>query len=74
MTTPDPALMALADKVAALGDITCPLCGETGFDVPGFVFSHDNWCEVRNACIISAASRNSEVAAAMRGEEPPNVR
>ena len=56
----------LAERVEGLPDITCPLCGETGFDVPGFIFSHDNWCEVRKACIARMANRNEEVAAALR--------
>jgi hypothetical protein len=59
-------LLALADRVEALGDITCPLCGETDFDVAGFVFSHQGWCEVQATAIAIGANRNSEIAAAIR--------
>jgi hypothetical protein len=61
-------MAALADRVEALGDITCPLCGEEGFDIPGYLYTHRNGrnCDVEAACHFVMANRNSEIAAALR--------
>jgi hypothetical protein len=57
----------LIEAVARMGDITCPLCGETGFDIPGYLYSHRNgrYCAVEAACHKVMAQNNSEVAAAL---------
>ena len=61
-------LLELADRVEALGDIICPLCGETGFDIAGYLYSHRNGknCLVEVACHSVMGNRDSETAAALR--------
>lgn len=58
----------IANRVETLGDITCPLCGETGFDIPGYLYSHRNGrnCEVEAACHGILPQNNAEVAQAVR--------
>jgi hypothetical protein len=57
-------LNALADRVEALADLTCPLCGENGFDAPGISQHWSRWCEVER--VIGSSHNNSDVAAALR--------
>ena len=57
-------LIALAERVEAAGDLTCPLCGDEGFDVPGISMHWFKWCEVNT--IVGFAHSNSDVAAALR--------
>lgn len=64
------ALLALAKRVETLGcDLTCPLCGEDGFDVPGISMHWFRWCEVEKA--IGTSRDNAEAAAALRARALP---
>lgn len=56
--------LALAERCEAAGDLTCPLCGEGDFDIPGISNHWFKWCEVESA--IGTARDNAEVAAALR--------
>lgn len=57
-------LLKLAERIEALDEIECPLCGDGGFDAPGFGVHVFNRCVVSGA--IGVAETNADVAAALR--------
>jgi hypothetical protein len=65
--TNDDEMMRLAERIEQAPDLTCPLCGETGFDAPGISQHWFRWCEVERAINDgSIPKNNAEVAAALR--------
>ena len=68
---------SISNILDRLTDITCPLCGETDFDGPGFVGHIDRWCELVEPCREALAeshrrlhetmARNHEAAKAKEG-------
>ena len=60
-------LEELAARCEAMGDLTCPMCGEPGFDIPGFYYSHiEGGCEVVKAMNSCMPRDNAAIAAALR--------
>lgn len=66
-------LNSLIERIEKAPEITCPLCGKTGFDIHGYLYSHRNgrYCDVERVIRESGVEEysNQKIAAALRARK-----